>query len=116
MLHCMIAIRVPPDAVYLKRPVLVAASLADLEEVLGADRPILIAREMTKLHEEFLRGTLSTVRRALPTEIKGEFTVVIGPPPSGIADSSPESIAPTPAPCSRLPTDHPTTREEGASP
>ncbi len=83
----------PGTLLLFESPHRIAASLADLEEVLGADRPILIAREMTKLHEEFQRGTLSTVRHSLPPESKGEFTLVIGPPPaSSIAAPSPESL------------------------
>jgi 16S rRNA (cytidine1402-2'-O)-methyltransferase len=59
----------------------IAESLADIEHVFGADRPIALARELTKLHETLYRGTLSEVRRALasdPAGGKGEFTLVIG--------------------------------------
>jgi 16S rRNA (cytidine1402-2'-O)-methyltransferase len=44
------------------------------------DRPIALAREMTKVHEEFLRGTVVQVRELLATRgtIKGEITLVIG--------------------------------------
>jgi 16S rRNA (cytidine1402-2'-O)-methyltransferase len=38
-----------------------AADLADLAESLGADRPAIVARELTKLHEEVLRGGLRTL-------------------------------------------------------
>jgi 16S rRNA (cytidine1402-2'-O)-methyltransferase len=55
------------------------ASLQDLQEVLG-DRPVAIARELTKLHEEVLRGALSQVSEILGgrASLKGEFTVVVG--------------------------------------
>jgi 16S rRNA (cytidine1402-2'-O)-methyltransferase len=62
-------------------------SLDDAIAVYG-DRPAAIARELTKLHEEVLRGTLAELRdrmAARPT-IKGEIVVVIG----GAAASSPE--------------------------
>jgi 16S rRNA (cytidine1402-2'-O)-methyltransferase len=47
---------------------------------LFADRPIALAREMTKVHEEFLRGTVVQVRDLLAKRdaIKGEITLVIG--------------------------------------
>ncbi|MBE9100007.1 16S rRNA (cytidine(1402)-2'-O)-methyltransferase [Vacuolonema iberomarrocanum] len=59
-------------------------TLADLAEVLGGDRAITLARELTKLHEEFWRGTLheaqAEFKRRSP---QGEFTLVIaGAPPS----------------------------------
>jgi 16S rRNA (cytidine1402-2'-O)-methyltransferase len=55
------------------------ASLADALEELG-DRPAAVARELTKLHEEVLRGTLSTLLAELSgrASIKGELVVVIG--------------------------------------
>jgi 16S rRNA (cytidine1402-2'-O)-methyltransferase len=54
-------------------------TLADMQEVLG-DRPIVLARELTKLHEEFLRGSPAQVRDLLLKKetVKGEITLVIG--------------------------------------
>jgi 16S rRNA (cytidine1402-2'-O)-methyltransferase len=41
-----------------------------------------VAREVTKLHEEFIRGTVAEVAEALAErEVKGEVTVMVGPPP-----------------------------------
>ncbi|HEY3939319.1 MAG TPA: hypothetical protein VGL97_17945, partial [Bryobacteraceae bacterium] len=59
-------------------------TLADMQEVLG-DRPIVLARELTKLHEEFLRGSPAQVRDLLLKKetIKGEITLVIGGAPAG---------------------------------
>ena len=53
-------------------------SLADIETVLGA-RPLVIAREITKLHEEFLRGTAAELKQILAQRdsVKGEITLVI---------------------------------------
>ncbi len=60
----------------------VAESLGDALEILG-DRPACIAREITKLHEQFQRGALSQlltqVREKPP---RGEITLVLGPPES----------------------------------
>ncbi len=54
-------------------------SLADMDQILGA-RPVVIGREITKLHEEFLRGTPAQIRQilALRDSVKGEITIVIG--------------------------------------
>lgn len=53
-------------------------SLHDIEEALG-DPLVVIGRELTKLHEEFLRGRASTIRQTLEQRpaIKGEMTVLI---------------------------------------
>jgi 16S rRNA (cytidine1402-2'-O)-methyltransferase len=59
----------------------ILATLDDLRSVIG-DRQIVAAREMTKLHEEFLRGTADSIRESLAVRpaVKGEFTVVISKP------------------------------------
>ena len=65
--------------VIFESPHRLLASLADLQDVFG-DRPIAIGRELTKLHEEVLRGLLSEVREELSqrASLKGEFTLVVG--------------------------------------
>src|ERR1700686_4451180 len=70
----------------------IAESIADAREILG-DRPACIAREVTKLHEEFLRGKLSQLEESLEERpARGEITLVVGPPEasevSGQADTS----------------------------
>ncbi|MGH9582224.1 MAG: 16S rRNA (cytidine(1402)-2'-O)-methyltransferase [Bryobacteraceae bacterium] len=54
-------------------------TLADIAEILG-QRPIVVAREITKAHEEFLRGTAGEIRQTLAGRgaVKGEITLVIG--------------------------------------
>jgi 16S rRNA (cytidine1402-2'-O)-methyltransferase len=54
-------------------------SLTDIEAELGA-RPVALARELTKIHEEFLRGTAAEIYAVLSARdsIKGEITLVIG--------------------------------------
>jgi len=58
-----------------------AASLADVAAVLG-DRPLAVARELTKLHEEVLRGTTAEVAAMIAgrERLKGEICLLIGPP------------------------------------
>ena len=62
-------------------------TLRDLAAALG-DRPALVGRELTKLHEELLRGPLSALAEQLAArgEVKGEVTLVVGPSAVGAAD------------------------------
>jgi 16S rRNA (cytidine1402-2'-O)-methyltransferase len=62
----------------------VADTIADLEAVFGPVLRIVAARELTKLHEEFLRGSISEVRAQLAgrDRIRGEFVVLIEAPTS----------------------------------
>jgi 16S rRNA (cytidine1402-2'-O)-methyltransferase len=71
--------------VFYEAPHRIVESLADIVDVCGAGRPVVAARELTKLHEEFLRGTAAEVHRALAerVSIRGEFTLVIGPAGGG---------------------------------
>ena len=62
-------------------------SLTQMSEVLG-DRAVAVARELTKLHEEVRRGTLSILAAQYAQEPppKGEVTILVGPPPEQHAD------------------------------
>ena len=54
-------------------------TMQDIVEILGAERPVVLARELTKVHEEFVRGTAADVLKALQQrEVKGEITLMIG--------------------------------------
>jgi len=65
--------------VLYEAPHRLADCLADIEAVLG-DRPIAVARELTKLHEEIYRGTVRSAREhfAQRGEVRGEVTLVLG--------------------------------------
>ncbi len=53
-------------------------TLNQLEEYLGADRQISVSRELTKMHEETVRGTISELRSHFESKVpKGEFVLVI---------------------------------------
>jgi len=56
-----------------------AADLADLAEALGADRRVVVARELTKVYEEVWMGTLAEAMERWAGEVKGEVTLVIEP-------------------------------------
>jgi 16S rRNA (cytidine1402-2'-O)-methyltransferase len=65
--------------VFYESPHRVLEMLSDTLEILG-DRPAVIAREVTKLYEEFIRGHVSDVLAHLMKKpVKGEITVIVGP-------------------------------------
>ena len=66
----------PRPAVAFESPYRVRKSLAIIAEVMP-DRQLTVARELTKLHEQLLRGTASEVLAALSDPPRGEFTLVI---------------------------------------
>ena len=54
-------------------------TLEDIVAVLGPGRPVVVARELTKIHEEFIRGTAAEVLSQVQArELKGEITLLIG--------------------------------------
>ena len=53
--------------------------MKDIVELLGAERPVVLARELTKVHEEFIRGSaVQVLQRVQKHELKGEMTLLIG--------------------------------------
>jgi 16S rRNA (cytidine1402-2'-O)-methyltransferase len=63
--------------VLFESPRRVASTLGDLEEAFG-DRRVVVARELTKLHQEVLRGTVRSVHEELDgRELKGEVVLVV---------------------------------------
>jgi 16S rRNA (cytidine1402-2'-O)-methyltransferase len=68
----------PETIVAFESPHRIDGCLADLAAVWG-ERPIVLARELTKVHEEVLRGTAAGVRAALvPAKRRGEMVLVLG--------------------------------------
>jgi 16S rRNA (cytidine1402-2'-O)-methyltransferase len=61
--------------IFYESPHRLRETLDQLERVVG-DRPIVIGRELTKAHEELVRGPISIVRARLP-RLVGEFTIVL---------------------------------------
>jgi len=53
-------------------------AMRDIAEILGPERQVVLARELTKVHEEFIRGSAAAVLEELQQrEVKGEITLVI---------------------------------------
>lgn len=68
----------PRAIVFYEAPHRIKQTLQDLQDWLGADRSITLARELTKLHEQFWRGTIAEAITYYQThEPQGEFTLVI---------------------------------------
>jgi 16S rRNA (cytidine1402-2'-O)-methyltransferase len=76
--------------VFYEAPHRLIETLEAVESVLGP-RPIVVARELTKLHEEFLRGTAAEIRAQLTARdaIKGEITLLIGKADMPAPDDTP---------------------------
>ncbi len=72
----------PRTLVFYEAPHRIIEALSDVVEVLGDARHVVIAREVTKLHEEFLRGRASEVLETLKSRdaVKGEITLLVGKP------------------------------------
>ena len=67
--------------VLFESPKRLGATLADLAASCGAERLGAVARELTKLHEEVVRGTLAELAAAYAEPTKGEIVVVLAPAP-----------------------------------
>jgi len=82
-------------AIVYESPERVADSLVDAQSVFGDDVEVCVAREMTKLHEEFVTGRLADVAAqfAARTTIYGEITLVFGAATRTNIAASPEEIA-----------------------
>lgn len=66
--------------VFYESPHRIEKALESLEKFCGSERRIIVARELTKIHEEFARGTVSEVRAHYtenPDRVRGEFVVIV---------------------------------------
>jgi len=75
----------PRTQVFYETPHRVVEALEDICEVLGNTRHVVVGREVTKIHEEFLRGRAGDVLENLKQRdtVKGEITLLIGKPEVG---------------------------------
>lgn len=79
--------------VFYESPKRVVRTLRDLAETCGPDRPIAVARELTKLHETVLRGPLASVADMLDSGTpRGEFVVVVAGAPTEQVERSDDEL------------------------
>ena len=81
--------------VFYEAPHRILDTLADVEAVFGASQHLVIARELTKLHEEFLRGTVGEVRSQLAARasVRGEIVLMLAPSPAAGSSEKRSSLA-----------------------
>jgi 16S rRNA (cytidine1402-2'-O)-methyltransferase len=85
--------RDPRAVVAFESPRRLASSLVDLAAAFGADRSAAVCRELTKTHEEVIRGTLGDlVEWSARTEVLGEITLVIAGAPAVTATADPVEL------------------------
>jgi 16S rRNA (cytidine1402-2'-O)-methyltransferase len=70
---------IPRTLIFYEAPHRILLTLADLEAVWGPETPVVVARELTKMHEEFLRGPVTQVRQELAgrDRVRGEITLLV---------------------------------------
>src|ERR1019366_5117481 len=85
----------PRTQVFYEAPHRLLETLADVVEVLGSSRHIVVAREVTKLHEEFLRGRTKEILDQLKArgEVKGEITLLFAKSEEGETASASETVS-----------------------
>jgi len=104
----------PRTVVFFEAPHRIRETLDDLSRLAG-DREVAVARELTKVHEEVLRGTPASVLARLASP-RGEITVLLAPPPAGeSADVPPPSDESISRAFAALLTESQTTRREAVS-
>ncbi len=76
--------------IFYEAPHRILDALTDIESALG-ERQVVVARELTKIHEEFLRGSAAEIRATLAgrDSVRGEFTILIGKATKPVADDTP---------------------------
>jgi 16S rRNA (cytidine1402-2'-O)-methyltransferase len=79
-------------AVFFEAPHRLGATLADMAAVLG-DRRAVVCRELTKTHEEIVRGTLAELAERFSGEVLGEVTIVVEGAAPVAVDAAPEELA-----------------------
>lgn len=78
--------------VFFESPRRLAATLADLAGALGPDRKAVICRELTKTHEEIIRGAVGQLAQWAKTDVLGEITLVVAGAPASITQASTQEV------------------------
>lgn len=80
--------------IFYEAPHRIRETLEDIVAMLGSQRHVVVARELTKIHEEFLRGTAAEILGTVNGrgELKGEIVLLIGPAAEGNTPAASTSI------------------------
>jgi 16S rRNA (cytidine1402-2'-O)-methyltransferase len=83
--------------IFYEAPHRILETLADLESVWGPELRVVVARELTKIHEEFLRSTVAAARRGLAARdrIRGEITLLVEVPAQTLSPSGAQAVTAT---------------------
>jgi 16S rRNA (cytidine1402-2'-O)-methyltransferase len=85
----------PRTQVFYEAPHRLLETLSDVSDVLGEARHVVVAREVTKIHEEFLRGRAREILEQLKArgDVKGEITLLIAKAEEGAVPSASETVS-----------------------
>src|SRR6202034_690341 len=85
----------PRTQVFYEAPHRLLETLSDVCELLGESRHVVVAREVTKIHEEFLRGRAGEILKQLKArgDVKGEITLLIAKGEEGAVPATSEAIS-----------------------
>ncbi len=85
----------PRTLIFYEAPHRILDTLADLEAAWGPELRVVLARELTKLHEEFLRGTVAELRRDLAARdrVRGEMVLLVEAPARDAAEATDPATA-----------------------
>lgn len=80
----------PESLIFYEAPHRLAKTLTQMVTVLGGQRPASLCRELTKKHEQFVRGTLQSLLdwATESDQVRGEFVVIVGGNPDGPSDQA----------------------------
>jgi 16S rRNA (cytidine1402-2'-O)-methyltransferase len=79
--------------VFFESPRRLPSTLAELATAFGAGRPAAVCRELTKTHEEVIRGSLAELAERLAAGVLGEITLVVAGAGPAAATATPEQAA-----------------------
>jgi 16S rRNA (cytidine1402-2'-O)-methyltransferase len=84
----------PTTLIFYEAPHRILDALADVERVWGPACRVVVARELTKLHEEFLRGTVAEVREQLAgrDRVRGEIVLLVDAQPAAASGAVTVSV------------------------
>ena len=72
----------PRTMVFYESPHRIVKALQQFQEVFGAERPVAVCREISKIHEEIVRGTIAdALAHFTAHEPRGEFVIIVGGKP-----------------------------------